>query len=71
MREMPVRIVADGVVTRSVRDTAAFFREAEKVYRNLEAAAGRRHHPSRARRGSDRAGHQRRSVARPTPRSPS
>ena len=35
MREMPVRIVADGVVTRSVRDTAAFFREAEKVYRNL------------------------------------
>ena len=24
MREMPVRIVADGVVTRSVRDTAAF-----------------------------------------------
>ena len=41
MREMPVRIVADGVVTRSVRDTAAFYREAEKVYRNLEAAAGR------------------------------
>jgi amidase len=36
MREMPVRIVADGVVTRSVRDTAAFFREAEKVYRNLK-----------------------------------
>jgi amidase len=34
MREMPVRIVADGVVTRSVRDTAAFFREAEKVWRN-------------------------------------
>ena len=35
MRQMPVRIVADGVVTRSVRDTAAFFREAEQVYRNL------------------------------------
>ncbi len=35
MREMPVRIVADGVVTRSVRDTAAFVREAELVYRNL------------------------------------
>jgi amidase len=35
MREMPVRIVSDGVLTRSVRDTAAFFREAEKVYRNL------------------------------------
>ncbi|HEY9566428.1 MAG TPA: amidase [Nocardioides sp.] len=38
MRDMPVRIVADGVVTRSVRDTAAFFREAEKVYRNLKLA---------------------------------
>ncbi|WP_028471500.1 amidase [Nocardioides alkalitolerans] len=35
-RDMPVRIVSDGVVTRSVRDTAAFFREAEKVYRNLK-----------------------------------
>ena len=31
---MPVRIVANGVVTRSVRDTAAFFREAERVWRN-------------------------------------
>ena len=35
MRDMPVRIVQDGVLTRSVRDTAAFYREAEKVYRNL------------------------------------
>ncbi|WP_283095372.1 amidase family protein [Nocardioides alcanivorans] len=35
-RDMPVRIVADGVVTRSVRDTAAFLREAEKVHRNLK-----------------------------------
>ncbi|MAS54780.1 MAG: amidase [Pimelobacter sp.] len=35
MRDMPIRIVADGVVTRSVRDTAAFVREAELVYRNL------------------------------------
>ncbi|MEO9324513.1 amidase [Nocardioides sp. C4-1] len=35
LREMPVRIVADGVVTRTVRDTAAFFREAERVYRDL------------------------------------
>jgi len=34
-RDMPVRIVSDGVLTRSVRDTAAFFREAEKVYRAL------------------------------------
>jgi amidase len=34
MRDMPVRIVADGVVTRSVRDTAAFLREAERHWRN-------------------------------------
>ena len=38
MRDMPVRIVSDGVLTRSVRDTAAFYREAEKVFRNLELA---------------------------------
>jgi amidase len=36
LREMPVRIVADGVVTRSVRDTAAFLRESERHYRNLK-----------------------------------
>jgi amidase len=36
MREMPVQIVSDGVVTRSVRDTAAFLREAEQVYRWLK-----------------------------------
>ncbi len=36
MRGQPVRIVSDGVVTRSVRDTAAFFRESEKVWRNLK-----------------------------------
>jgi amidase len=35
-REMPVQIVHDGVVTRSVRDTAAFLRESERVYRNLK-----------------------------------
>jgi len=35
-REMPVKIVHDGVVTRSVRDTAAFLRESERIYRNLE-----------------------------------
>ena len=35
MREMPVRIVSDGVLTRTVRDTAAFLREAERVWRNL------------------------------------
>ena len=33
--QQPVRIVQDGVVTRSVRDTAAFMREAERIYRPL------------------------------------
>ncbi|WP_019969669.1 amidase [Mycobacterium sp. 141] len=33
-RQMPLRIVADGVETRSVRDTAAFYREMERVYRS-------------------------------------
>ncbi|GAB2447764.1 amidase [Nocardioides hungaricus] len=35
-RQMPIRIVSDGVLTRSVRDTAAFLREAEHVYRQLK-----------------------------------
>lgn len=34
MRQMPIRIVANGVLTRSVRDTAAFYREAENVWRD-------------------------------------
>lgn len=34
MRQMPLRIVSDGVLTRSVRDTAAFFREAERIWRH-------------------------------------
>lgn len=34
-RDMPIRIISDGVVTRSVRDTAAFYRESERHYRNL------------------------------------
>ena len=38
MRDMPVRIVSDGVLTRSVRDTAAFYREAEKVFRHPRLA---------------------------------
>ena len=51
MRQMPVRIVADGVVTRSVRDTAAFLREAERVYRNLKLPPiGDLTRPGRARR---------------------
>lgn len=35
-RDMPIRIVSDGVLTRSVRDTAAFYREAERIHRALE-----------------------------------
>lgn len=35
-REMPVKIVHDGVLTRSVRDSAAFLRESERVYRELQ-----------------------------------
>lgn len=38
LRRMPVGIVANGVVTRSVRDTAAFYREAERVWRNPRLA---------------------------------
>ncbi|MFM9034485.1 MAG: amidase [Mycobacterium sp.] len=37
-RQMPVKIVHDGVLTRSVRDTAAFYREAERVWRNRSLA---------------------------------
>jgi amidase len=32
VRQMPIRIVANGVLTRSVRDTAAFYREAERSW---------------------------------------
>ena len=32
--QMPLHIVANGVVSRSVRDTAAFLREAERAHRN-------------------------------------
>jgi amidase len=33
-RQMPVRLINDGVLTRSVRDTAAFYREGERIWRN-------------------------------------
>jgi amidase len=38
VRRMPVVIVANGVLTRSVRDTAAFYREAERIWRNPKLA---------------------------------
>jgi amidase len=31
---VPLRLLANGVLTRSVRDTAAFFREAERIWRH-------------------------------------
>ncbi|TXI47596.1 MAG: amidase [Mycobacterium sp.] len=33
-RQQPIRIVANGVLSRSVRDTAAFYREAERIWRD-------------------------------------
>lgn len=33
-KSAPINIIGDGVVSRSVRDTAAFFADAERVYRN-------------------------------------
>ncbi len=36
LRRMPVGIVRNGVLTRSVRDTAAFYREAERTYRHRQ-----------------------------------
>src|SRR5271168_3181956 len=38
LRRMPVGIVTNGVLTRSVRDTAAFYREAERMWRNPKLA---------------------------------
>jgi len=38
LRRMPTGIVANGVLTRSVRDTAAFYREAERIWRNPKLA---------------------------------
>ncbi len=34
VRKMPLKVVHNGVLTRTVRDTAAFYREAERVWRN-------------------------------------
>lgn len=38
LRRMPVGVVVNGVLTRSVRDTAAFYREAERIWRNPKLA---------------------------------
>ncbi|CDO88997.1 amidase [Mycobacterium triplex] len=34
MRRLPIALIENGVLTRSVRDTAAFYREAERLHRN-------------------------------------
>ena len=50
MRQMPIRIVTNGVLTRSVRDTAAFYREIERTWRNTKLPAiGDVTHPGTAR----------------------
>jgi amidase len=38
VRRMPLVIVTNGVLTRSVRDTAAFYRESERIWRNPKLA---------------------------------
>lgn len=38
-KSLPINIVADGVVTRSVRDTANFYAEAERYYQNPKLPA--------------------------------
>lgn len=47
---MPLHLVTNGVLTRSVRDTAAFLREAERAYRNPKLAPiGDIRHPGKQR----------------------
>ncbi len=47
---VPLRVVANGVLTRSVRDTAAFYREAERIWRHPTLPAiGDVRHPGRQR----------------------
>jgi amidase len=38
VRAMPLKVVHNGVLTRSVRDTAAFYREAGQIWRNRKLA---------------------------------
>lgn len=38
-QSLPVNVIADGVVTRSIRDTANFFAQAERYYRNPDLPA--------------------------------
>jgi amidase len=46
MGRMPIRILTNGVLTRTVRDTAAFYREAERIWVNPKLPPiGNIHHP--------------------------
>jgi amidase len=50
LRRLPVDISTNGVLTRSVRDTAVFYREAERIWRNPKLApVGDVTHPGRQR----------------------
>jgi amidase len=50
-RLVPLRILANGVLTRSVRDTAAFYREAERIWRHPTLPPiGDVQHPGKQRR---------------------
>jgi amidase len=47
---VPLRVVANGVLTRSVRDTAAFYRQAERIWRHPKLAPiGDVRHPGKQR----------------------
>jgi len=47
---MPLQIVYEGVLTRTVRDTAAFYADAEKFYKNTKLPAlGHVQHPNKKR----------------------
>ncbi|MGH8492143.1 MAG: amidase [Moraxellaceae bacterium] len=49
-RALPINIVADGIVSRSVRDTAHFYADAEKYFRNRKLPAiGLIEHPGKKR----------------------
>jgi amidase len=39
MRRLPIGLIENGILTRSVRDTAAFYREAERLHHNQKLPA--------------------------------
>ena len=71
MRDMPIRIVSDGVVTRSGARHRGVLPRGREGLPPAEAAPHRRHHPAGPQAAPDRRPHRRASAAAPTPRSPS